>query len=876
MTIKNFIALACLGGLCLSPVSLAAPDGQDDCLASFSQHRSLRQNPLTGKLDWKNIGPTFCGGRVVDIEGYENHPDKFWAAAATGGLWLTEDRGRTWRGAFTSEATASIGDIAVSQRDENLVWLGSGESNAQSQSFPGCGVYKSTDGGKNWSHMGLAATRHIARIVIDPQNDAIVYVAAVGNLFAATADRGIYKTGDGGKTWQKVLFVSDKTGMIDLAMDPRNRNILYAAAWQKDRKPWNFSENGPESGIYKTHDGGRTWEKLDVGLPAGRNVGRIGLAVSRSNPSVVYAVLDNQDAKTTGLTSAAGKRSGMTVAGLEEMNAAGFLALADEQLALFLAENRAPDVFSPAVLKNFIRSGRLTPRLIAQMLFDANDRRLNPNTVGAEVYRSADAGGHWRMVNTEYIEDMYFTYGFYFGQIRVASDNENRVYILGVSAYVSADGGRTFKKFDAEQSPYANAQVHRDHHALWIDPHDPRRLVLGNDGGINVSENGGQSWSKVTNLSISQCYTVIADDERPANLYIGTQDNGVLVAPQALASREGPPSWHMMLGGDGAFIAPLPGDPRLLFAAAQFGALVRFEAGKNQPADIKPKSSQIAEPYRFNWLSPLLASRQRPGEILFGANKVLRSRDKGESWEEISPDLSAQRDVAGNTPYATITALAESELDPEILYAGTDDGNVWLRQGKEQRWERISQVLPGKCVSRIVASRYQAERVYLLMNGSKEDDSRPYLFVSENLGRDWEALRGNLPAEPLNVLAEDPDQENTLYLGSDRGLYASLDAGASWLSLQGNLPTVPVFDLFIHRRDKVMVAAPTAAVSLSCPWPRSGNAFPRRKTKTAARGSSVLRPACGIRIHPQARPCIPIFRWLSWLGGIRPEPARGR
>ncbi len=807
MTVKKFLFLSCLSGWLLSAPPVPDTVRQDDFLASFAQHRRLQQGSFAGDLNWKNIGPFFCGGRVVDIEGYEKRPGKFWAASATGGLWLTEDNGRTWRGSFICEATSSMGDVAVSQSDENLVWLGSGESNAQGQSFPGCGVFKSSDGGKSWSPMGLAATRHIARIVIDPQDTDTVYAAAVGNLLAATPDRGVYKTNDGGKTWGKILYAGEKTGFVDLVMDPQNRNILYAAAWQRIRKPWNFSESGPESGIYKTADGGKTWERLADGFPSGRDVGRIGLAVSRSDPAVLYALLDNQEAKTGVRTGAGEKRSGMAVADLEKMEAERFPLIPDEQLALFLAENRAPKIFSPAILKNFVRSGRLTPRLIAQMLFDANERRLNPNTVGAEVYRSADGGRHWQKVNRDYIEDMYYTYGFYFGQIRVAPDDANRVYILGVSAYVSVDGGLRFEKLGSELSPYAEALVHRDHHALWIDSNHPRRLILGNDGGINLSDDGGQSWSKVRNLSISQCYTVTADDERPANVFIGTQDNGVLVAPRALDGSPDPPQWRMLLGGDGAYVAPLPGEPQRLLAAAQFGALVRFEAGNNRPVSIKPKSPQIAEPYRFNWLSPLCAPRQRPGEILFAANKVLRSGDSGASWQEISPELSNRNNIDGNTPYGTVSALTASELAPDILYAGTDDGNVWLGKGPEWQWKKISRVLPGKWISRIVASRYRAEKVYVLMNGCKEDDFQSYVFMSQNSGQDWESLRGNLPAEPLNALAEDPERENILYLGSDRAVYVSLDGGGSWLSLQGNMPTVPVFDLFIHRRDKVMVAA---------------------------------------------------------------------
>ena len=725
------LALACLG----------APDPAAHARDPFS-----KTNPFRA-LAWKNIGPTFCGGRVVDIEGYENHAGVFWAAAATGGLWLSEDQGRTWRGSFSREATASIGDIAVCQQDRNLLWLGSGESNAQGQSYAGRGVFKSSDGGKTWSCMGLAATRHIARVLIDPRFPDTVYVAAPGSLFSPGAERGVFKTVDGGRSWQKILYIGEDTGVIDLAMEPGNGSVLYAAAWQRERKPWDFRAGGPASGIYKTVDGGVTWTRLLAGLPSGSHVGRIGLAVSRSHPAVVYALVDSQEPRP--------RPAGAGKAGKKGID---------------------PDELRPGL-----------------------------DVIGAELYRSDDAGASWRKVHAGPIDDMYFSYGFYFGQVRVAPDDKEQVYILGVSLQVSADGGKTFARLDAGQLPFANALVHRDHHALWIDPADPRLLVLGNDGGVNLSADGGKSWRKVDSLSISQCYTVSADDLEPANVFTGTQDNGVLVAPRGLVA--GRPQWRMLLGGDGAYVVPLPGDPRLLFAAAQFGTLSRFEAGKSLAVPVKPKPPRLLEPYRFNWLAPLLAPKTSPGEVLYAAQKVLRSTDRGASWEEISPDLSRGQNIAGDTPYGTITALAASELAPGLLYAGTDDGNAWVKAGPEPPWRKISQALPGKWVSRIVASRHRAGRVYLAMNGRMEDDDGAYLFVSENSGLDWEPLRANLPNEPLNALAEDPDDENLLFLGSDNGVYASLDAGTSWLSLQGDLPTVPVNDLFIQRRDRVLIVA---------------------------------------------------------------------
>jgi len=793
-------ALAMLAMLAGSAIHLP---GAEDALASYVRHLALAEQSAFRGLVWHNVGPLRCGGRVVDIEAYEKRPQTFWVAAASGGVWRTDDGGRNWKALFDRQPTCSIGDIALSTLDEDVAWVGTGEANSQSNSYAGAGVFKTEDGGASWQHMGLAGTRHIARVLVDPLDPNIVFVAALGDLVASSPERGVFRTLDGGKTWEKVLFVSERSGVVDLAMDPGNRRILYAASWEKERRPWNFIEGGGESAIFKSVDGGQTWKKCVSGFPQGRDTGRIGLAISRSNPAVIYALLDNQAAKTEGKA-----RSGLTIDGVAEMDVDRFLRLPDETLLRFLKENKAPDVYSAAMLKNFVRSGTLSPAFIARMLFADNDRRLNPNIIGAEVYRSDNRGETWRKVNRGYVEDMYFTYGFYFGQIRVAPDDENTVYIMGVSLFASSDGGRTFRKIAGEGKgeTFAESLVHRDSHALWIDPGNPRWMLLGTDGGVNLSVDRGATWTKLLGPAISQCYTLAVDSGQPPRVYIGTQDNGVQAAvlPESIMETF---DWQMLLGGDGAFVVPVTAEPDIFFAAAQFGALYRCDARVRKISPVQPRSPAEFDPYRFNWLAPALASVHDPHVLLFGANKLLRSAGLGENWEEISPDLTDRRNIDGNVPYGTLTTISESSVRQGLIYAGTDDGNVWLTRDGGRHWRKISQALPSCWVTSLVASRFAPETVWLTMSGRFIGDERPLAFVSENGGLDWEDISSTLPHEPLNTIVEDPLRQGVLYLGSDRGAYISRDNGGSWESLRGDLPTVPVLSLAIHPARRLLFAA---------------------------------------------------------------------
>lgn len=766
---------------------------------SYRLHVKMANQSIFQGASWKNIGPFFNGGRVTDIEAYRDQPSTFYVGSAAGGVWVTRDNGKNWNSIFSRYSSSSIGDIGISDKNKNLVWIATGEANSSRSSYAGTGVFKTTDGGNTWENMGLSDTHHISRIIIDPENCQTVYVAALGHLYGPNEQRGIFKTGDGGKTWERILHVSNKTGFIDLVMHPENANILYAASWEKDRKRWNFVESGKESAIFKTIDGGKTWKKVVNGFPQGRHTGRIGLAISQSEPSVVYALLDNQDPRPEMI------KSGITIEMIARMKAEDFLNLDSHKLNLFLRENRAPAIYDSSMVKKFVKSGMISPGDMARIFSDAQERRLNPYVKGAEVYRSDDSGNSWRKMNSRYLEDMYLTYGFYFGQIRVSPEDSNIIYILGISLLKSINGGASFEKISDEQPDQGQVVVHRDCHALWINPNNPSHLILGTDGGVNISYLAGKIWEKITNIPLAQCYSIQYDLRNPFQIFCGLQDNGVVVGSSASQMGDTTSPWQTIWGGDGAFAEVDRENSDIIFVESQFGMLYRLDFKNKIRKYIQPQPEQDRIPYRFNWLSPFMVSHHQPSTLYMGANHLLKSVNRGDSWREISPDLTNGQHVLGNVPYATLTALDESIFSPGVLIAGTDDGNVYVTHDNGENWKKISQILPGKWVSRVVASRFQPNRFYVSMTGSREDDFGTYLYTTANDGRDWEYLKSNLPDEPVNVVREDPKDENILYIGTDLGVYVSFDRGGLWHSLKGNLPTVPVYDLRIHPRDDILM-----------------------------------------------------------------------
>jgi photosystem II stability/assembly factor-like uncharacterized protein len=770
-------------------------------LDAYAIHQQMRDESIFKNLKWVYGGPHHIAGRVTDIAVRQKNPKCFYVATAAGGLWVTHDQGVNWRSILNHESSIGIGDMAISQKNENLIWVGTGEANSSQSTYAGTGVFKSVNGGKTWQHMGLEDTCHIGRIIIDPLDDQIVYVAAMGSLYSSNQERGLYKTIDGGQNWEKILFISEHTGVIDLCMHPRDPRVLYAASWQRSRKAWNFIESGIESAIYKTRDGGKIWSKIIGGFPQNRHVGRIGLAIADSNPSVIYAILDNQEPRPDKL------KSGITIEMIQEMTIHQFLKLDPKQLQLFLNEHRAPRVYSAKTVNEFVKSGLITPQSIARIFSDAQERRINPYVKGAEVYKSHDGGNTWSKVNQHYLENMYLTYGFYFGQIRVSPDDENEIYILGIPVLKSKDGGRIFVNLTNEKAAMGEKIVHRDGHALWINPGDPGHLILGTDGGLNLSRNRGQTWDKITNLPISQCYTIQYDYRVPFQIYCGLQDNGVVVGSSECLTGNRNADWKMIWGGDGAYVQIDRQNQSLVFLATQFGSLNRLDFRNRIRKSIKPKPPENKIPYRFNWLSPFLLSKHYSKTLYMGSNHVLRSDDWGENWKEISPDLSDQQEILGNVPYATITSLDESYFSAEVLIAGTDDGTVWITRNGGRQWQKISQILPKKWISRVVASRHEKGKILVTMTGYRDNDFSTYVYSSSNQGIDWESIKSNLPDEPVNVIREDPQDPMIFYLGTDLGVYISINGGEFWFSLKNNLPTVPVYDLKVHPRDRVLMIA---------------------------------------------------------------------
>jgi photosystem II stability/assembly factor-like uncharacterized protein len=719
----------------------------------FDQHLAMKAGTPYKDLKWDYLGPDTISGRVTDVAVPPGPGRTIYVSSASGGVWRSVNAGTTWEPILENGISGSIGDIAVAPSDPNVLWVGLGEANILRSSLPGAGVYKSVDAGRTWTHAGLTATHTIGRIVIHPSDPRIVYVAASGHEWTLHPDRGVYKTADGGATWSKVLYIDDQTGAIDLVMDPADPEILYASTWQRIRRRWSDPNNKPGyqgSGIHKTADGGRTWRPINTGLPSADLRGRIALDVARSRPGTIYALVDNQTR----------------------------------------LPKPKPD-----------REARV-----------AAAETLRPNLKSGEVYRSDDRGERWTKVSPEdrsfaamymYADNNWFGWGY--TQIRVDPTDADTVYVLGVGLVKSTDGGRTFVKLT-----YPN--LHVDHHALWIDPADPKHLVEGNDGGLNISYDAGATWQWCRSLPISQFYSLAVDMEKPFNVYGSTQDHACYKGPVTYRPRveswdRGPSPWVTMPGGEYSSVAVDPTDPKVYYS----GKVTRSELvdGAWKNFRVSPAAEDGAPPLRAQSLGPFILSPHNPSIIYAGFQYVFRSLNRGDRWERISPDLTYNNPVQqDDVSFATITSISESPLRFGLLYAGTDDGRVQVTRDGGGTWTDISAGLPfNKHVSRVTASAYRESVVYVSLNGFRDDDLAPYLFKSSDFGKTWTALSAGIPGGAVCVVREDPKKENVLYAGTDFGVYVSTDAGATWLTLGGNLPTVYVQDLVVHPRDPLLVIA---------------------------------------------------------------------
>jgi len=713
----------------------------------YEKHLAMKKQSLFKDLEWRFIGPEIMSGRVTDVDVPKGRKYTIYAASASGGVWKTVNEGTTWEPIFEEALSTSIGDIAIAPSNPDILWVGTGEANIFRSSMAGSGVYRSLDGGKTWEHMGLAGTHIIARIVIHPKNPDIVYVAASGHEWTYNEERGVYKTTDGGKTWSKVLYINEKIGAIDLVRDPSDSDVLYAAMWNRIRRRWSDPRPSPGDGIFKTTDGGETWKKLANGLPPSEITGRIGIAVARTNPNIIYAFIDNHE----------------------------------------IIQKPKP--------------GEL----------DSYGRPMAPVIKGAEAYRSDDKGETWKKVSPsdEMMQKFGSTYGWVFGQIRVDPNDEDTVYILGISMARSKDGGKAFYKFK-----YPG--LHVDHHALWIDPEDSNHLVNGNDGGVNVSYDGGKTWINYENLPAVQFYNVTVDMAEPFNVYGSIQDNNSWKGPVTYKPVEDPKwQWTRIPGGEASYLVFDPTNPNILYSQSFYGRIQKseFKDGKWETVKIAPKAKEGEPKFRGQWLAPFMISPHNPFVVYLGLQYLYRSMDRGETWERISPDLTYNNpEEQGKLPYAisfqTISSISESPFRFGLIYVGTDDGRVHITRDGGQSWTDITDGLPyKKHVSRIIASAYDKGTVYLSLNGKRDDDFAVYLYKSTDYGQNWIDIKNNIPCGPINVIREDPNNEKVLYVGTDIGVYVTVDGGQTWHVLGGNLPSTFVHDLVVHPRDNVLVAA---------------------------------------------------------------------
>jgi len=721
----------------------------------FGQHLEMKKNTPFKDLKWQHVGPKNVSGRCTDIAVVTPKGKSYtiYVATASGGVWKTENEGTTWEPIFDQEASTSIGDVTIAPSNNNIMFIGTGEPNIFRSSMAGSGVYKSVDAGKTWKHMGLTGTHTIARIVIHPENPDVVYVAANGHEWTNNKERGVYKTVDGGKTWGKILYVDEETGANDLIMDPTDSNTLYASTWQRMRKKWNDPRNEPAykgSGVYKTNDGGKTWKPINKGLPEPKFRGRIGIDLCLSKPNVVYAFVDSYEF------------------GRE---------LTDEE--------RASTYGTPS-------SGIIK---------------------GATVFRSNDKGENWAEMSGKtpemkrYMMRHSATYGWVFGQMRVDPNDENTIYTMGLGLNVSNDGGKTFRPLRG---------MHGDHHGLWIDPDNSNYIINVNDGGIVISYDKGETWRQfLHNLPVCQFFNIAYDMDKPFRVYGSMQDHGSyrgIIDFSEGRNKIPVVDFERAPGGEGSSHAIDPTNPNIVYSAGFYGNLDRSDlsiTGKGRTKRIIPKQSKDEPKLRGQWVAPFILSPHNSDTIYHGMQYLFRSRDRGDSWERISKDLSYNnKSELGDIPYQTIFSISESPLQSGLIYVGTDDGKVHVTKDGGKTWKEIMKGLPyQKWVSELVASAYDLNTVYMTQNGKRDDDFAAYVWKSTNQGKKWVDISGNIPLGPVNVVREDPVNKDILYVGTDIGVYVTTDGGQTWNVLGGNLPSTFVHDLIIHPRDNIIVIA---------------------------------------------------------------------
>ncbi|WP_034041976.1 WD40/YVTN/BNR-like repeat-containing protein [Wocania ichthyoenteri] len=761
---------------------------------AIQQKQELAQNSLVKNVSFDNIGPTIMSGRVVDLDVNPNNPTEFYVGYASGGVWHTTNNGSTFEPILDTSNTQNVGDIAVDWKTRTI-WVGTGENNSSRSSYAGIGILKSSDNGKTWVNVGLPDSHHIGRILINPYNPDEVVIGVTGHLYSPNKERGIYKTTDGGKTWKQNLFVDDVSGIIDVQYAPNNYNVMFASSWTKDRKAWNFNGSGNNSAIYKSTDAGNTWTKVSTpksGFPTGDGVGRIGLAVFNEN--IIYALHDSQFRRAS--ENKEEDKKGLTKEDFKTMTVESFLNLEDKKLNGFLKTNGFQEKYRAENVKQMVRSGNVKPIDLAKYLEDANTMLFDTPVIGAEVYKSIDGGKTWQKTHENYIDDLYYSYGYYFGEIRVDLQNKDGIYIMGVPILKSKDGGKTFASISKEN-------VHADHQALWVNPEKSGHLINGNDGGLNMSYDDGESWEKLNVTSVGQFYAINVDNETPYNVYGGLQDNGVWVGAHNAGvnkrwQQSGQNPWESIMGGDGMHIQIDSRNSNIVYTGYQFGNYFRINRETKAQKYIQPKHELGENPYRFNWQTPILLSPHNQDILYLGGNKLMRSMNQGDDWTAISNDLT-NGGKAGNVAYGTLTTISESPFQFGLIYTGSDDGLIYVTKNAGGSWENISNELPKDLwVTRVIASQHKKERVYVTLNGYRWDNFSVYVYMSDDYGNTWKNISSNIPLSPVNVIKEDPKNENILYVGTDNGAYVSFNKGEKWDVFSKGLPSVAVHDLVIQ------------------------------------------------------------------------------
>jgi photosystem II stability/assembly factor-like uncharacterized protein len=811
-------------------------------LKSIQQRKTLQQQSLVNNIPFRNIGPSIMSGRVDDIEVNPNDPTEFYVAYATGGLWHTTNNGQSFTPIFDSEDVIGIGDIAVNWTTKTI-WVGTGEVNSSRSSYAGIGIYKSTNNGKTWQYLGLPESHHIGKIQLDPTNNNIAWVAVLGHLYSANKERGVYKTVDGGKTWKQTLFIDDNTGVVDIDINPINPSELYAAAWYRTRRAWNFEEGGKTSGIYKSTDGGETWinaTKQGSGFPTGEGVGRIGIAVYPKNPQIIYAIMDNQAHKP----DTAQKKSDTSkyvLKDFQNLTKEQFLGFENRKLDTFFKKNNVPKKYNAELVKQLIEYNKLKPSAIWDYLYDANTALFETPIIGAEIYRSDDGGKSWKKTNQKDLT-LYSTYGYYFGKIFVSPVNENKLVITGFDIELSNDGGKTWKKMD-------KPNVHPDHHIAWIDPKRDNHIIIGNDGGCNITYDDGEHWFKANTPPVGQFYAIDVDMAKPYNVYGGLQDNGTWFGPSNNKEDdgwmgEGSYGFKRIGGGDGMQVQVDRRDNKTVYSGFQFGNYARrntgdviaaakaraieaeveklnanddkideqptseenLQASGDRPLFIHPANDLGEPPLRYNWQTPILLSRHNQDIFYYGSNKFHRSLNRADTLPAISEDLTTNP-KQGDVPFGTLSTISESPLKFGLLYVGTDDGNIQVSRDGGYTWSLINNKLPkGLYVSRVIASAFKESRVFASLNGYRNDNFLPYLYMSDDYGTTWKQIGKDLPNEPINVIKEDNRYDSILYVGTDGGLYISVTAGNNFMAWTNGLPkSIPVHDIVVHPRDNEIV-----------------------------------------------------------------------